>query len=309
LAAEWFLVAPSDDKRGTALFPGLSLEQVASVEISDRQGPLRMRRNADGFVLPDWGDFPVLESALKAPVEGLARLTSLDRAGSGNDAASYGLAEGQGVLLALRDGAGALLAEVELGQPPGRGPGRAGVGVFVRVRGTAPIYAAPWLMPLSTAPRAYWDGRLLQFEPSTLASLRLSGERLGSPLELQLTRSGAGFVASDGTALPLPAVEGLLLALGNLYLDGLRLVDENPAATPGPAFSPALRLELEAADGTRQTLEFGPFDPASSKTPVAVRAGHWPSAWRGEISGQSMLDWMGPASSPLGKLLLHTNPR
>jgi hypothetical protein len=304
LAAEWLLLRPKGALVGQPLFPGLGLEQVASVELSGPLGELRIQRGPQGFVLPELGDYPALESALRAPIEGLARLTDLDRAGSGNDPAPYGLEAGRVLRLCARDGSGTSLVEVELGQPVGQGPGSAGAGVFVRVVGAPEIYAAPWLMPISSAARAFWDGRLLRLEPSNVSAVSLSGMHLEQILDLELVRSGAGFMSSAGIAVPLPAAEGLLLALAGLYLDDFSLVAPETAD-----LEVALTLNVTSADGTQQQLHFGPFDPAGPKAPVQVQMGHWPARWRGELSAQSMLDWMGPGNSPLNKVLLHTQPR
>lgn len=283
------------------LFPGLSLEAVGRLALGEGAERLEIARGPRGFVLPGLGDFPVLEGAVRAPIEALARLTRLDRAGAGADLAAFGLEPGQALRLECFDLAGAPLAELEIGQRSGRGPAQGGGGVYLRRAGDPTVYAAPLLQALSTEPRSYWDGRLLPLTAPEVSALAVRGERFGSALDFELRRGPDGqFEDARGGALPRPSAEALLVALEALYLADLHVADD--AAT---AFPVGLSLEVSGAQGPALRLEFeslGGSGAAGPHSPVRVRRSDWSPRWIGSLPRQALIDWLGPGG-PLERLL------
>jgi hypothetical protein len=293
---ELALQPAAEEGSGAPLFPGLSLEALHGLRLSGGGVELEIVRGPKGFVLPSLEDFPVLPSAIAGPIEALARLTDLDRVGSGADLEPFGLGAGRALRLACTDAAGAPLAELELGQPAGRGPARGGAGVYVRRAGDPAVYGAPGLAPLAVEPRAFWDGRLLSVPAAELERLELQGSALGAPVELVIQRNASGqFQSADGALLPRPSVEALLVALEALYLSELKLAGASEAG-----FESGLSLAFGRAGEPRIVLEIEALPPAagaSPKDPVRVRRSDWSPRWIGSLPRQALIDWLGPGGA------------
>jgi hypothetical protein len=164
-----FALAPRDQSRRASgpVFAPFATELAAQVVIEKGAERLVLERTSgSAWALSQPAGFPLAPSRVeRVLLEPLLALQRADRAAS--DGEGFGFEEGARVR--VLDAAGNTLSSFD----QARGPQAVGAGSFVRVGGAGDVFRAAALPLFDTSPNAWWDGRLVHADPSTVTGLVL----------------------------------------------------------------------------------------------------------------------------------------
>lgn len=231
------LLAPRDQSRRASgpVFARFAPELAARVEFERNGERLVLERAADGaWSLAQPAGFPLAPSRVeRVLLEPMLALQRADRAASDGD--GFGFEDGARVR--VLDAAGNALCSFD----QARGPEGIGAGSFVRVGGAGDVYRAAALPLFETLPNAWWDGRLVHADPSTVTGLVLE-----HPLDpnapaderrrIVFERNAAGGWNVDGVASPaVVSIDRAVQELARLRLAAIVGVGTSPeqALDPG----------------------------------------------------------------------------
>ena len=241
---------------------------VQKVEISDQEGRLEVVGNGQGqFTIPGFHNFPARPVVVKNLADGLATLTDLDLLSE--DAAShkrYGLTEEQAVRIQLRNGEGAILADLFQGDlAPGA---RAS---YVRRADSDRVFRAPnFAQRVVTDPLPWIEGRWMPLDGSLAKRVSVSSGDLPEALTWTLAAgSRIDWRNAQGEGVSATKVQRLLSALGRVTIQGVE-----SQGTPGwMEDAGTMRIEVELAGGETWSGSLAPEAEGDPKASVQ-RGGH-----------------------------------
>ncbi|MCZ6597720.1 MAG: DUF4340 domain-containing protein, partial [Planctomycetota bacterium] len=267
------------------LLPGLDAARRITIEADGEVLEIRRDTETGGWSLPQRHGFPALTFAVDELLTRLGALSLADRVGE--ERASwerFGLG-GEPARLRLDDGFGSPLADVFLGVPAaGSADGSAGrsAGCYVRPAGSETVYRAARFAVPPTAPPAWLDTRLADFDPGAIRSVVVSHE--AGRVQLELRREGAGWrrVGNEGGEGDVPAteVERLVSIASTLYFEDVLSVEPGPAQGFGNPPETVLKL----SGGADVELWIG--TPSGTGYHYATNAG-WPKPWVVSLPSES----------------------
>jgi hypothetical protein len=276
-----------------AAVPGLidRVNDVAEVGVEHGAARFTIRRVGDRWSLVEKGGYPVSFEKVKSAVMGLAQLKVLEEKtsrperyatiGVQDPAAGTGNAEeevwGGPTRLTLKDGAGAVLASVIVGNARGS-------SVYIRRTGEAQSYLAEGQVEAPGQPSGWMDTKLVELPASRVASVSVhhpDGEVVhatkGTPDQLNfavLDVPQGRELRSPGAADPLGA--GLayvnfedVAPAGSIDLSG-----KDESVKPGPVAEfrtfegQVLTLQLAEKDGKTWVQVAAGLDPAAAAEPA-----------------------------------------
>lgn len=224
--------------------------RTARVRIEDPAGGEAVTLVRDGATwrVEERWNHPAEPTAVAELLARVAALNLADRVA--NEAANHGrFGVGEDALrIRLQDGAGRSLADLRQGRPAEGGD--AGVGSYVRLASGDDVLRAHRFEPVSPAPRAWLDTRLLRFDPAVATQLSVHHEGGRIFFDLMRTPDGWRDVAREGTPeVSRLAVERLLTVASTLYFEdvaGTELrVEDGFGAPPETLIEVAVGTEEE----------------------------------------------------------------
>lgn len=257
-----YLLAPAERTRTSTgrVFAANLVASAARVEITRDGAELALvRRDTGGWSLADPAGFPAAESRVERVVlDPLDALVGADLVASSSEGLGFdGVATGVRVL----DAGGRVLAAFDQVAPAGSGRGS-----FVRVRGGDAVHRAAALPVLEPAPAAFWDGRLVAGDPSSVRAFAIEypvdpSAPAGERRRVAFVREASGAWTVDGRAAPsVVAIDTAAQQLARLRLVGL--VAAAPLPEHGLA-APLLVFEVETAAGAAA-------EAATASTRIAI---------------------------------------
>jgi hypothetical protein len=190
------------------VFAGIrqTFPDVRQIRVTTPAGSYRLVRDGAGWVMPERSNYPVSRPTLEALARGLADLER--RAERSADPGQYnrlGVAEpregGDGTLLEMTDGNGALLGSAWIGQR--------GDATYVRQSDSPTVFLASGSLPPLAEPAAWLDLRVLDIGAEQIASVEIEA---GPDSHAILRRPDGGF-ALDGTGAASPGATAAAVAL------------------------------------------------------------------------------------------------
>ena len=254
--------------------------RVARVLLTPAEGePLELVRagEGDGWVLPASGGFPVFAYAVGDLLNRIGQLSRADLVGQ--EPGSFG-AHGvgtAGLRIALQDASGSALAELIQGAPPGLA-----AGSNVRLADGDAVYRASGLRPVSTAPAAWLDTRLIDFDPTRVRGVAIHHEGGRIFLDLLREQDSWRLLNETGKRAPKNLVERVLQVTSTLVFADLtdaRIEPKNGFGSP-----PQTLIEVELADDERASVWIGL--PTGEGAYLATNPA-WPKAWCVELPSRT----------------------
>lgn len=238
------------------VLPGLPdrLADVSSVVVRDAEHTLTIRRTEGGWVLPDYGDYPVPTEKVREIVRGLAQLEKAEAKTA--DAGKWSRLSVEDVetpaaaskLVILRNSAGEVITQLIIGKS-GAGVGAEG-STYVRVPGESQAWLARGTVTASARPGEWVERRLLAIPVSEVQQVRTVHP---DKTTVTVVREGDGpsyrlaeLPASGKAKLKRPdAIDDIVQAFADVPLEDLVLAS-------GRSFAPAstIRVMITRTDGT-----------------------------------------------------------
>ncbi|MGE3142084.1 MAG: DUF4340 domain-containing protein [Hyphomonadaceae bacterium] len=217
-----------------------NIARAQRVLVTTAEGSYRIEKNARGWAMRDRGDYPVKAAMLRALTDGLERLALTRRMTSNPD--RYGRLGvddprqgGQGVLVQIEDGQGALLVNLILGVKP--------EGLYVRKPDEQQVWAAAGdLPPLHEAAR-WLDMKPLTLDAAAITRVDIA-PREGRAYTLARQEGGDFAIVLPARLAPV-SVDAVRRTAEHLA----RLAPADVQEAPMIQGPPQARLRVSLADG------------------------------------------------------------
>ncbi|MCC7157342.1 MAG: DUF4340 domain-containing protein [Bryobacterales bacterium] len=258
--------------QGEELFPAFrDVLAVKALEIVDYNeagavaSPLKVEFRKGKWILPSHYDYPAEARDRLAKTAGALLDLKKDIVASDRveDHARYGVIDpldtkvasltGRGKHVTLRDGSGAVLVDVILGEPVKERPGYR----YVRLPDEKRVFAVKTDADPSARFEDWADGSILRVSPAQIRSVNIlnysvneSTGQLVNPQRIALRRSGDQWAFEGGGTPNAPTVQALLNTLANLRISGVR--PKPPELARQLREKAALEMSLEVVLSLRQ---------------------------------------------------------
>lgn len=251
--------------QGEALFPGfrdvLAVKAIEVVDYNESDAvarPLKVEFRKGKWVLPSHYDYPAeardrLAKTAGALIDLKKDIVASDRV---EDHGKYGVIDpldakvasltGRGKHVTLRDGSGAVLVDLILGDPVKERPGYR----YVRVPNQKRVFSVKTDADPSAKFEDWADGSILRISPSQVRAITVlnysvseSAGQLVNPQRIVLRKNGDQWSMEAGPTPKAAVVQALVGTLANLRISGVR---------PKP---PELARQLQEKSGLQMSLE------------------------------------------------------
>jgi hypothetical protein len=254
--------------RKAAIFPGLTVEQVARVKIADRNGEsLELAREGGGWVIASAGGYPAKADAVEKLVKKIVELESLGVAGT-NPASQAAFEVSERLFqrdVRLLDAQGGEKARLLLGR-------QAAGGSFVRRAGDDAVHrvAESLVWQAATQPQSFMETQLVKLEPAKVKELSIAH---GKTVRAALAKDEKGTwraTAPEAFEAEKAKVDEVIQALSRTY--AAAPVGAKAAPEQGLDADDTLLVEAVLEDGSKAGVAIGKPATAGRRYARAVGA-------------------------------------
>lgn len=245
---------------GNAAYPGLSVDQVAGIELRKGEAEVRLAKQNQRWVVASEGDYPADPDGVSQMLDAAKELKLSNLASA--KAKTHGLfavTEEKGIKVSFRDAAGKLLAEFYVGK---RGESW-GTAYFRRAGEDQTYLAAKNLATIFDRFSDTWkDKAIARFEPNEARGLTLQQGNETLRLEKNLAQNAWELVEGEQrTPASVSVVEGIVRSFSTLRTIEFPSLDLKAAGLDKPGRSLTVRLQ----DNTELTLQVGKEDSTQNR--------------------------------------------